>query len=257
MTGQNERRYCDGSKRLLWAKFSVWFGFVARKSLSLRGNAMLNLLKPYVVKSRIWFGLIFLGLSTYITTSAFAASNTAERAKIVRAVNHYFKNLGSLKGTFVQTNPDKKWINGKFYIQRPGKMRFDYKRPSRYRIVADGTWLSIEDPDTDTFNRFQLKSTPFRMLLRQDVNLFRDAKILGHTKRKNVVTLTLADRNPMTSGKIKLLFTTAPRFQLREWTVTDAQGLNTRVRVAHLKSGTKISSSFFKVAPIKFPGYEN
>lgn len=218
---------------------------------------MFSILQTIFVRSRIWFGLIFLGFFACITTFAFAASNKAERTNIISTVNHYFKNLDSLKGTFIQTNPDKKLIGGKFYIQRPGKLRFDYKRPSRYRIVADGTWLSIEDPDTNTFNRFQLKSTPFRMLLRRDINLLRDARILGYTKRKNIITLTLADRNPMTHGKIKLLFITAPRLQLKEWTVTDVQGQNTRVQVANLRSGIKINSNLFKVAPIRIPGFEN
>ncbi len=177
----------------------------------------------------------------------------AERIKVVEVVDSYFKQLESLHGTFVQTNPDNQTIAGKFYVQRPGKMRFDYKRPSRLRIVADGKWLAIEDPDTNTFDRYQLKSTPFRMLLRRDVNLLRDARVLDHAIGDNIVILTLADRSRNAGGQIKLFFTITPEFQLKEWIVTDAQGLDTRIQVADLVSGEKINPRLFRVTPLKFP----
>ena len=53
------------------------------------------------------------------------------RQQIIASVNDYFQSLDSLKGTFLQTNPNNKQIGGKFYVQRPGRMRFDYSRPSR------------------------------------------------------------------------------------------------------------------------------
>lgn len=179
--------------------------------------------------------------------------SNAERVKVVEVVDSYFKQLVSLRGTFVQTNPNNQTIAGKFYVQRPGKMRFDYKRPSRLRIVADGQWLSIEDPDTNTFDRYQLKSTPFRMLLRRDVNLLRDARVINHAIGDNIVILTLADRSRYAGGQIKLFFTTLPKFELAEWIVTDAQGLDTRIQVANLVTGEKINPNLFKVAPMKFP----
>ncbi len=175
------------------------------------------------------------------------------RQQIIASVNDYFQSLDSLKGTFLQTNPNNKQIGGKFYVQRPGRMRFDYSRPSRLRIVADGKWLSIEDPDTNTFDRYQLKSTPFRMLLRKDVNLLRDAVVIDHAVGEDVVILTLADRARTSGGQIKLFFNKGPDFQLREWIITDAQGLDTRIQVADLVTGEKINPKLFKVAPIKFP----
>ena len=78
---------------------------------------MTSILQTFCSKSRIQFGLLSVGILISLAASAFAAPSNAERTKIIRAVNHYFKSLDSLKGTFVQTNPDKKWIGGKFYIQ--------------------------------------------------------------------------------------------------------------------------------------------
>jgi len=56
---------------------------------------------------------------------------TSEQMQSIEAVNTYFNNLSTLKGSFAQTNPDSKVQRGKFYLMRPGRFRFDYNRPSR------------------------------------------------------------------------------------------------------------------------------
>ena len=138
-------------------------------------------------------------------------------------------------------------------MQRPGKLSFEYKRPSRLRIVADGKWFAIEDPDTDTFDRFQLKSTPFQMLLRQDVDLLRDAQILNHSISKNAVAITVVDRSNKTGVKIKLVLKKTPQLQLKEWIVTDELGLETHIQVANLKLGETVNPNLFRISPMKFP----
>ncbi len=78
----------------------------------------------------------------------------------------------------MQTNADGKSMRGKLYFKRPGRFRFDYARPSRMVIISDGTQLAIQDSDVNSDDRIELDQTPFRVLLRQDVDLVRDARIL-------------------------------------------------------------------------------
>ena len=86
--------------------------------------------------------------------------------------------MGDLKGTFVQTSADNKRLRGKFYVKRPGRFRFDYTSPSQLVILSDGQYLAIQDLDLKTDDRVALDQTPFRVLLRKDVDLLRDARIL-------------------------------------------------------------------------------
>ena len=42
-------------------------------------------------------------------------------------------------GDFVQIGPDGRKSEGKLYVQRPGKIRFEYAQPATMEIVSDGT----------------------------------------------------------------------------------------------------------------------
>jgi outer membrane lipoprotein-sorting protein len=168
-------------------------------------------------------------------------------AQIVTKVNDYFNKLTDLQGTFIQTDPDTRQKAGRFYFQRPGKIRFDYAPPSKLRIISDGRNLSIEDRDMNTSERYPLDVTPFRLLLSETVDLANDAKILGVEQGPDTVVLTVEDKNGDSSGRIRLLFNRAD-MTLREWIITDAQGLDTRIQVSDLEQNKKVAENFFLIS---------
>ncbi len=71
----------------------------------------------------------------------------------------------------MQIGADKKRMRGKFFVKRPGRFRFDYSLPSKQIIVSDGEYLAIQDLDLNNEDRVSLDQTPFRLLLRKDVDL--------------------------------------------------------------------------------------
>ena len=87
------------------------------------------------------------------------------QTKAVERINAYFNNITNLQGSFEQVDATNKRTTGRFYVQRPGKIRFDYAPPSGLRIVADGSSLAIEDSDLRTVEKYPIQSTPFRLLL--------------------------------------------------------------------------------------------
>jgi outer membrane lipoprotein-sorting protein len=170
----------------------------------------------------------------------------AEQAEAVQKINAYFNGIINLQGRFEQTDPSNKRTTGRFYVQRPGKIRFDYAPPSALRIVADGYSLAIEDSDLKTVEKYPIKSTPFRLLLADDVDLGRDARIVGVEREEGGLAISLEDRGGDAAGRIKLSFETTPDLELKEWMITDAQGLSTRVTVNNMVSGRKVATDFFK-----------
>ncbi len=170
---------------------------------------------------------------------------------IVAKINDYFNSMMAFKGRFLQTNPDNQQMKGRFYVARPGKMRFDYSPPSALRIVSNGRYLSIEDHDLRTVDRYPLDSTPFGILLADQVDLLRDAKIVEITEGKDYVTLTIEDRNGKTAGQIKLFFANnGGSYTLKEWIITDPQGLNTKIEVGELTIVDDIQKDFFALSNI-------
>jgi outer membrane lipoprotein-sorting protein len=172
------------------------------------------------------------------------------QTKVVKAVSDYFNALTTLQGSFVQTTSDQKKMKGKFSLLRPGKFRFDYALPSKQIIISDGEQLAIQDLDLRNEDRIQLDQTPFRLLLRKDVDLVRDAKIMEVQQAEDLMVVALMDKSPDTPGRIKVYLATKPGIELKEWVTTDAQGIETRVEIANVVKGDKLDPTAFKIEGI-------
>lgn len=173
-----------------------------------------------------------------------------KQTEAVKQVTQYFGTLTTLKGGFVQTSADKKRMKGKFALKRPGRFRFDYSLPSKQVIISDGEYLAIQDLDLNNEDRIALDQTPFRLLLRKDVDLGRDACIMEVQEADDLMVLALRDRSPDTPGRIKLFLSKQPALELKEWVTTDAQGLPTRVEVTEVAKGEAIDDGQFKINPV-------
>ncbi len=163
----------------------------------------------------------------------------------VQKINAYFNNITSLQGNFEQVDSNNKRTTGRFYVLRPGKLRFDYAPPSTLRIVSDGHFLAIEDSSLKTIEKYPLESTPFRLLLGSGVDLLRDARIVGAEGDDGSLAVTLEDKGGKAAGQIKLYFETQPDMKLKQWVIIDAQGLATSVTVNDIAPGRKVAADFF------------
>ena len=168
-----------------------------------------------------------------------------QQAKAVQRINAYFNGITNLQGSFDQVDSTNKHTSGRFYVQRPGRIRFDYAPPSALRIVADGAFLAIEDSDLKTVEKYPIKSTPFRLLLTDAVDLGRDARIVGVESEEGTLAISLEDNGGDAAGTIKLTFDNGPELRLKQWLITDAQGLTTQVTVDNIVSGRKVAADFF------------
>jgi outer membrane lipoprotein-sorting protein len=174
---------------------------------------------------------------------------TPQQIEIIKRVSRYFNELPDLKGAFVQTNADNKRLRGKFHVKRPSFFRFDYAPPSKMVILSDGQYMIIQDNDLKTDDRVPLDQTAFRLLLRKDVDLLRDARVLEVQEVEDLVLLVLQDKNPDTPGRIKLFLAKKPSLELKEWVTTDPQGLDTRVELLEVVKGD-VDPALFKPAPV-------
>ena len=179
-----------------------------------------------------------------------------QQAASVSKVSGYFNELANLKGVFLQTDPDKKQLRGRFYVKRPGRFRFDYGSPSKKVIISDGRWLAIQDHDLNNEDIFELDNTPFRLLLRPDVDLARDARIFDVQESDDLIILSMQDKSPDAPGRITLFMTKQPALDLKEWVTVDAQGLETRVELSSLNKSEEIDAAIFKREAISLKKFQ-
>ena len=87
--------------------------------------------------------------------------------------------------------------------------------------------------------------TPFRLLLSETVDLAKEANILGIEQGPDTVVMTVEDKKGDAAGKISLFFNKAD-MSLKQWIITDAQGLNTRIEVNDLEQNKRVSAELFE-----------
>jgi outer membrane lipoprotein-sorting protein len=171
----------------------------------------------------------------------------ARQIELVKKVSEYFNGIENMRGSFLQTTADNKRMKGKFYMKRPGRIRFEYSPPSRQLIISDGHQISIQDLDINTDDRVMVDQTPFRVLLRKDVELLRDARILEVQEASDLVIVSLQDKAKDASGKVRIFLALSPQMELKEWVTTDAQGLDTRLEVSDLDRSQPVDAALFKI----------
>jgi len=190
------------------------------------------------------------GWGSVVTPETSPQSLTEKQLASVQKVTDFFNNLKNLKGQFLQTGPDGKKLRGQLAVKKPGRFRFDYSRPSLQVIVSDGKYLAIQDHDLKTDDRYELDRTPFRLLLKEVVDLMQDAKILDVQDLNDGLMVSLQDKSPDAPGKITLVFSTAPELELKEWITTDAQNLQTRVELSSLDRTEEIDPRLFDIKSV-------
>jgi outer membrane lipoprotein-sorting protein len=169
----------------------------------------------------------------------------AKQLELIQKATTFFNQMGDMKGTFMQTSPDNKRLRGKIYIKRPSYFRFEYNLPSRQIIISDSKMMAVVDLDLKTDHRWQLDHTPFRIVLKKEVDLRRDARILEVGEADDRAFVSLEDKDPNTRGRLKLFFSRKGPMELKEWITTDAQGLDTRVELHEFVKADDLDPKLF------------
>lgn len=198
----------------------------------------------------------FVKVIALMTLALFAASAPkvgateglrADDEVLIDKINTYFNRFLYLQGRFSQIAPDGVVSEGMFYMRRPGRVRFDYSPPSRLLVVSDGFWLGIIDKKLKTADRYPITSTPYWALLKDNVDLRRDARILTVESEPGIALVTIEDPTGEAPGEITLIFEDEADIALRQWLITDAQGLTTSVAVSELIENQRVRNDMFVI----------
>ena len=170
-----------------------------------------------------------------------------DRETAIVKANTYLNGAGARVADFVQIAADGRRSEGKLYVQRPGKMRFEYAKPATLEIVADGTSVSIRDRKLATQDLYFIKQTPLKFLLKSNIDLTKDVKILAVEGDAKNVSITVEDKATFGgTSRIKLIFD-PKSFSLKQWQVTDPQGYETLVSLFNIDLGRKPDANLFVI----------
>jgi outer membrane lipoprotein-sorting protein len=181
----------------------------------------------------------------------------AKQHALLDRISLYLSSAQTLVGNFVQIGPDGNRTEGSFYIQKPGRVRFNYNPPSPIDIIADGSSVVVRDRRLATQDLFPLSQTPLRYLLAERIDLIRDTNVVSVSTDDTFATVTIEEKELMIGTSRLMMMFDAKDLTLKQWTVTDPQGFDTTVAVYNLDATKKPDPNLFVINYDRNQGISN
>jgi outer membrane lipoprotein-sorting protein len=188
--------------------------------------------------------LVVLAAASFGLTVANAAPLTAQDVTDLNRISAYLNTITSLQASFVQVGPNGELDQGTIYARKPGRLRFEYAPPSPYLIVSDGVTIAVANSKLRTVDRYPLIDNPLNLILREGVDLTRDSRISDVERQTGTLRITATEKSGPVKGQVTLIFS-YPATELRQWIITDAQGLQTMIALKNMKTEVPLGPELF------------
>ncbi|MBL4803652.1 MAG: outer membrane lipoprotein carrier protein LolA [Alphaproteobacteria bacterium] len=188
--------------------------------------------------------LTALLFSPLALSQSASAEKTEKFVQDIALVEHYLQGLSSARARFVQTTHDGTQLVGTFYLQRPGKLRFEYDDPIKDFVVADGVFIYFYDAELGEQTNAPIGQTLADFILRKDLSLSGDVLVESIRRKGDLLQVQLVQASDPEAGSLTLGFEEGP-MTLKKWRVVDGQGLITEVELFYLKTDIKHPSDLF------------
>jgi outer membrane lipoprotein-sorting protein len=148
---------------------------------------------------------------------------------------------------FVQIGGDGRRAEGKLYVHKVGRMRFEYAQPATMEVVSDGTQVAVRDRKLNTQDLYFINQTPLKFLLNEKIDLEKDVKLVDVVIDDAGVSISIEDKATFGgTSKIKLIFE-SKTFTLKQWQVSDPQGYETLVSLFNVDRSRSPDPNLFKI----------
>ncbi len=190
--------------------------------------------------------LFTLTMMTMLVFASQAFAWTAQEQDALKRVSEKLSSISTMNGEFVQTGPNGGTVDGKFYLARPGKILFKYHPPTPISVTSDGKQVLVYDKKLQTYDLWPLSQTPLKFLLTEKLDLARSDRVKHIIVEPDLIQVSLLDDSRFGGGMLALIFD-SETLDLKQWAVTDQQGLNTTVAIFNVETGNKLDKKLFKI----------
>ncbi|MBW8907839.1 MAG: outer membrane lipoprotein carrier protein LolA [Mesorhizobium sp.] len=193
------------------------------------------------------FGLMLGGVAALNLVPGYQLVAAAQAAvpPAAQKIADHFSSVKSMSGEFVQFGPKGEQTGGKFFLERPGKIRFNYDGSSNFRVISDGKSVVILNKKLNTSDLYPLSKTPLKLLLDDRIDL-SGGRVKAIKEEDDLTTIKLSDKSVFGNAMITMMFD-PKTYDLRQWTITDAQGKDTTVMIFNTKEGVSFPADTFAI----------
>jgi len=193
-----------------------------------------------------------------VASPAFAEAPSAKQ--LVDKIQKFYDATRDLHAHFDQTLESgigrAKKASGEVWLKKPGKMRWDYDKPEKKILVADGSTLWVyEQEDQQAFRQPMNSSTlpaqvsflvgEGRLAQEFDASLVEVAGVGGDGD----LVVKLVPKTSSGNYRYLLFVAEAATGQVKETVIYDQQGGTNRLRFSGLAVNSKVDDAKFKFTP--------
>lgn len=178
------------------------------------------------------------------TAAAPAAVSSEERETLDRLLD-YLNGIDTMRARFVQVSSNGAYAEGDLYLDRPGRLRFEYDPPHPALLIANGVTLLYYDRELQQSTFLPLWETPLWFLIREEVDLEKGVELEAIERRAGTIRVTLRLSEEGGEGQVTLVFGDKP-LTLHSWEIRDPQGISTQVALLNANLGAEVDRSLFE-----------
>jgi outer membrane lipoprotein-sorting protein len=193
--------------------------------------------------------LIALTAVLALAAPAFALDRelTPEETQLITEINAHNSAIKTMVGRFLQIDTQGQRIEGTFFLERPGKIRFRYNPPSREEIISVGRGFYVIDRKEKTQYAYPQDKVPLRQFLDSDIDLL-GTNLTAVDQSDDYLSVTLQDDTPAGIVVVSLIFDKESK-DLRQWTLIDPSGTELTFSLYDVEFGVDIPRSYFYIDP--------
>jgi outer membrane lipoprotein-sorting protein len=198
------------------------------------------------MKKIILLFYLFMGLPAFAEANDFLTQEQlAPHQAVIDRVEQYLSGLTTIVSDFTQVAPDGSLATGRFYLERPGKMRWQYNPPTPVLMVADGKILNYYDYELKQVNYIKLDETVIGFLAQKDIRFDKKVGLMNVEEQNDVIRIMLAQRDKPDDGTLTLEFSDRP-IAIKNMVITDATKQVTTVSLNHAQYGGALDKALFE-----------
>ena len=130
-----------------------------------------------------------------------------DRESILGKVEDNLNKVRSLKATFIQRGPEGNVDEGTIFLERPGKIRFEYADDNPILVVSNGDMLSFVDYEIKQVSRWPIDKTPLSVLVDDHIDLKdQDIEIPEMIRFAGLIKMSVLQPDQKDQGYITLIF---------------------------------------------------
>ena len=171
------------------------------------------------------------------------AQLTAQDQADLQQIANYLNSIGTMTARFHQYSVNGGTASGWLWMERPGRMRFQYDPPTPILLLADRFYVYYIDTQLAEVSQVGLKFTPAWFLLRVPMS-FSDLVVTRFERGDNALRITVVDPAAPDNGSLTMVFSDQP-LALRQWTIVDQQRHVTTISLSQQQFGMALDPNLF------------